>query len=141
MARRQAPKKPPTGAKKPRETAEAKRLRLEEEARTAEAGMRKLPWSLLSLSGLAYSIAPMAGVQSVSCCVGIAHLRPVKCSGDPWGAASVLVLTLLRAQSASARRQRKSDCSRRTQSAAHFWGRSGALLSRPRSRLIGVARP
>ena len=44
--------KPASGAKKPKESAEHKRLRLEEEARAAESGMRLCPPAILGAQGL-----------------------------------------------------------------------------------------
>ena len=63
----QAPKaKPTSGAKKPKESAEHKRLRLEEEASAAEAGMRFCPPAILGAQGLASLSASLCLAQSAS---------------------------------------------------------------------------
>lgn len=51
--------KPTSGAKKPKESAEHKQLRLEEEERAAEAGMRFCPPAVLGAQGpdLAFSLS------------------------------------------------------------------------------------
>ena len=63
----QAPKvKPASGAKKPKESAEHKRLRLEEEARAAETGMRFCPLAILGAQGPTLPSASSCLAQSAS---------------------------------------------------------------------------